>query len=92
MAKKERKTVIKYDLNSTKSAISLLVNLASASTKIKSITVKQEGGSEFPLRPSLHIILQAKIGSCKSTILREVGKQSCFRCGKRPRYATLRGI
>lgn len=51
--------------------ISLLVNLAVNSLRLKSITVQEQAGP-FQLRTQMHVILQAAKSSTKSTILDSV--------------------
>ena len=59
-------------------AISFLINFALDSLKLKTLEVEKrpEGKKRLtePLRPQIHILLQSKKGSFKSTILRQIGK------------------
>ena len=54
----------------TSEEISLIINIALASRKIKKLTVKHK-----ELRPNIHLILFGRIGSTKSSILYDVSKK-----------------
>ncbi len=53
--------------------ISDLVSLSMATAKIKKLTL-HEPKRDICIRPQLHVILQSRFGSCKSTILSEIAK------------------
>lgn len=58
----------------TKGEMTWLINVALATAKIRKLTV-QEPNIKYNLRPSLHVILQSKVSSTKSTILEQIGSE-----------------
>jgi len=63
---------IQHKFRQVPEAINRLINIACATSKIESLTVREEYRSQ-PIRPQLHLLLQGGPGSLKSTILEEVG-------------------
>lgn len=53
--------------------LSLLINLAIASARLRSIEIQEEHAIHF-LRPQIHILISGDPGSCKSTVLGEVAQ------------------
>jgi len=58
-----------------KEVISELINIALASSKLKSITINQEKG-KFDGRTNINIFLYGSIGSTKSTLLKEISEKT----------------